>query len=106
MKRPTPDLDAIMHANAAVQAARHDAEFHDTESLRLLLLGTVEETIADGGRDALALRRLVMRVHNCFRKVDAVVSITTAAAHGLLNTIDMQTEYITWLEGESNDSTA
>lgn len=103
MKRPPNDLEAIQHATAAMQAARHDAEFHDPESLRQLLLGTVEETIQDNTNDAHALRRLVMRVHNCFRRVDAVVSVTTAAMHGLLDTIEQQTTYINWLEGRNQE---
>jgi len=101
--RPPVDLGAIQHATAAMQAARHDADFHDHESLRQLLVGTVEETLADDGRDFLALRRLVLRVHNCFRQVDSVVSVTTASMQGLLDTIELQTAYINWVEGGKGD---
>lgn len=103
MNRPAADLEAIQHATAAMQAARQDAEFHDVEALRQLLIGTVEETISDSGRDAKALRRLVLRVHNCFRRVDNVVSVTTAAMHGLLDTIETQRTYIDWMEGKKDE---
>lgn len=103
MIRPAKDLHAIQQATAALQAARNDAEFTGHESLRQLLLGTVEDTIADEGTDWHALRRLIMRVHDCFRRVDNVVTVTTPALHGLLDTIEQQGTYINWLEGERSD---
>ena len=99
MNRPTTDTDAIILARAALQAARHDADFNSYDALRQLLIGTLEDTLADGCDDHNALRRLVMRVHDCFRKVDMVVTVTTSAMYGLLDTIDMQSDYIDWLQG-------
>ena len=100
MNRPMPNLDAIMHANAAIQAAR-SVNDRDPLELQRQLIALIDSYTLEPTHTGL--RRLVRGVHGCFVEVECVVCVTTQSLLGLLDTIDAQNVYIKWLQGSANE---